>query len=230
MYHILVVEDGADTRLLLKKALSGIAAELHFAETLEAARAELTQIRPHLIILDIELPDGDGLQFCSELQAQGDFTDVAYLFLTGQKSTPQKVAAFAMGAEDFIEKPFNPVELKARVEARLRKLAQRLREEQVLVRGDLTLNATSHRAFLKGPKGEESIALTPREFRLLFYLARHEDHVLTRDQILSAVWGDAAQVFDRTVDTYISNLRRKLKTASSYLEAVPGTGYRFTTT
>ncbi len=230
MNAILVVEDTPDTQLIIKKTLSGVSTQVLVASTAAEARQNLKTLVPDLIILDISLPDADGMQLCNEILSDERTKQVPILFLTGKTDVSYKLAAFSMGAEDYIEKPFNPLELRARVEARLKKAASAKSQGEVLVREHLHLNAATQRAFSMEGGKKQAIKLTPREFKLLFHLARNEEHVLSRDQLLSAVWGDSAEVFDRTVDAHISSLRKKLGPLARYILSVQSVGYRFSVT
>ncbi len=230
MNAILVIEDTSDTQLLLKKTLAGVATQVIVAGTASEARTALRTVIPDLIVLDISLPDGDGIQLCSEFLADERTKEIPILFLTGKTDVSYKLAAFSMGAEDYIEKPFNPLELRARVQARLKKAQSAKSHGETLTREFLLLDAPTQRAFNIEGGERRPIKLTPREFKLLFHLARNEDHVLTRDQLLTAVWGDAVEVFDRTVDAHISSLRKKLGTLARYILSVQGVGYRFSVT
>jgi two-component system phosphate regulon response regulator PhoB len=228
MGGILVVEDSLEVQILLRKTLSGILGEAVIASTAAEARKCLETQEFELILLDIGLPDGDGFELCGELQANEKTRFVPVMFLTGKTEVTYKVTAFAMGADDYIEKPFNALELRARVAAKLKKTAIHRESGQILTRGKLRLDATTQRASLLNDGGSATpIHLTPNEFKLLFHLAKAEDRIFTRDQLLSAIWGENAEVFDRTVDSNISAIRRKLGSLAYYIESVQGQGYRF---
>jgi two-component system phosphate regulon response regulator PhoB len=226
---ILIVEDHEDIRILLKRTLAGIAGELVFAPTGEEARKQLSARQFRLIILDISLPDADGLELFAELKAKIEAQGTPVMFLTGKKDVTHKVTAFAMGADDYIEKPFNALELRARVEGKIRKTAKQASDQKELVRGPLRLDSASQRAFITTSGGEsKAVHFTPREFRVLFHLASREDHVVSRQQLLDALWGNEAEIFDRAVDSHISAIRKKLGECAHLVESVPGAGYRFT--
>ena len=229
MDKILIVEDGPDVQLLLKRALAGLQVELLMASTSAQAKQLLQGQSVQLILLDIGLPDQDGFQFFSELQTDQKTRNTPVIFLTGNKDVANKVVAFSLGAEDYIEKPFNALELRARVEAKLKKLAHLRDDQNTLVKGLLQLDASTQRAMIVPEVGNAlAIHLTPREFKLLFHLAKNEEHVLSREQLLDAVWKNQSDVYDRTVDSHISSIRKKLGTLSLYIESVSGQGYRFT--
>ena len=229
MNKILIVEDGLEVQVLLKRALSGLQVELLMASSSAQAKQILQTQSVQLILLDIGLPDQDGLQFCSDLQADKKAHNIPVIFLTGSKDVANKVVAFSLGAEDYIEKPFNALELRARVESKLKKMANRREDQSILVKGQLHIDASTQRASITQDVGNSILLhLTPREFKLLFHLAKNEEHVLSREQLLNAVWNNQSEIYDRTVDSHISAIRKKLGPLSVYIESVSGQGYRFT--
>jgi two-component system phosphate regulon response regulator PhoB len=232
MRNILVVEDGEDFQLMIMRALGADANRLVMASSVAQAARILSQERFDLILLDISLPDGDGFEVFTFIQGDEAHRNVPVIFLTASTDLSKKVAAFALGAEDYVVKPFNAVELKARVEAKLRRSAREGSASQVLRKGALKLNVLSQKAYKVDPvtpDQEEELQLTPLEFKILSHFIRNEDRVLSREQILDAVWGSKVHVFDRTVDTHVSALRRKISPHGDYIQAVLGAGYCFST-
>ena len=227
MNHLLVVDDCIETALILKKALGDKDFELVFATSAAQALVLLSEKDFSLVLLDVSLPDQDGFHVFTEMRGYERLRNVPVIFLTGDAHVTSMVTAFSMGADDYIVKPFNPMELRARVEAKLRKSAAQNQESHIVRRGDLQLDSFTHRVFSLANGETTLIHLTPREFKLLFQLAKNEDLVLSREQLLDAVWGNASEVFDRTVDTHISSIRKKLGSLSKYIESIPGSGYRF---
>jgi DNA-binding response OmpR family regulator len=185
-------------------------------QALELAAAE----EPDLVVLDLMLPGMDGLEVCRRLQA-GRWVPV--LMLTARTEEADKVAGFAVGADDYLTKPFNPRELVARVKSVLRRSAPERRRdvEEELHHGDLSINAGRREVKV----GEEEIQLAPKEFDLLWELLDHNGLVLTRDQLLERVWGYTFAGDTRTVDVHIRQLRRKLGDASPIV-TVWGVGYK----
>lgn len=225
MPRILVVEDSPDARALVVRALDG-RASLSLAASLEEARAALGRGRPDLVLLDVGLPDGDGFDLCRSLQADDRTRDVPVVFLTARDATCDKVDAFALGAEDYLAKPFDPDELRARVEARLRRSASLRERRDALEVDGLRLDLGLHRAFRTGDAPPAALDLTSHEFRLLYYLATRPGRTVTRDELVADVWSVEA-VCERTVDTHMSNLRRKLGPLGRRIHTVRGVGYRF---
>ncbi|MEK6554912.1 MAG: response regulator transcription factor, partial [Bdellovibrionota bacterium] len=147
---------------------------------------------------------------------------------TGRTHITDKVTAFSLGAEDYISKPFDPIELKVRVDSKLKRIQIDKDKNSMIIRGDLQINLKSHKVKIATKEKTTSVALTPLEFKILCYLAKSPDQVFTRNQILTDVWGSDAEVFDRAVDVHVCSLRNKLLELSYSIQAVPGVGYQFT--
>jgi two-component system, OmpR family, phosphate regulon response regulator PhoB len=225
MRSILSVEDSPDSQRLIARAL-GSEFRVVFAQSLQEATEKLEAEVPDLVLLDVSLPDGDGFQLCSLLQTDDRTRDIPILLLTARSEVRDRIMAFSLGADDYVEKPFDLLELRTRVEARLRKSAARADRGQVIRKGKLRIDVTLHRVEYVTDGGEQEISLTPHEFRVLCRLASHEHRVFTRGQLLADLWNDVV-VTERTVDTHVSNLRRKLGGAGHYVKSVRGVGYRF---
>ena len=225
MRSILSVEDSPDSQRLIARAL-GSEYRVVFAESLQEATEKLDLEVPDLVLLDVSLPDGDGFQLCSQLQTDHRTRDVPILLLTARSEVRDRIMAFSLGADDYVVKPFDLLELRTRVEARLRKNAARADRGQIIRKGKLRIDVTLHRVEYVTEEGDQEISLTPHEFRVLCRLASHEHRVFTRGQLLADLWNDVV-VTERTVDTHVSNLRRKLGRAGRYVKSVRGVGYRF---
>jgi DNA-binding response OmpR family regulator len=227
MNRILLVEDSESSLKVVESALSDSGVELTVARTVaEAKSATSNGADFQMILLDISLPDGEGLELMREWKEDPRFRRTPVLLLTGKEDVEVKVSAFALGADDYIVKPVVPRELKARVEARLRK--QPAGPLEVLRRGRLALNFPLMKVLVKDDEGAETpIELTSKEFRLLATLAQHEGQVFSRSELVKAIWGNDMHVVNRTVDSHICGARRKLGPAGDYIESVTGEGYRF---
>jgi DNA-binding response OmpR family regulator len=183
-------------------------------------------LRDGLIILDIRLPDGSGLDFCRQLRQQGAYQPI--LMLTVQRDEMDKVLGLEMGADDYVTKPYSLRELLSRIRALIRRAYGELSmtDAEMLYVGDLLVDRTRGQV----RRGGKQISLTPIEFRLLVFLARHQGQVLTRSQILDAVWGYAADVdSERIVNVHVRRLREKVELDPSeprLILTVPGIGYR----
>ena len=229
MAIILLVEDSTDCQILVKETLSKVAV-VRVANSLQEARTALSREKFDLIILDLSLPDGDGMEFFSQLQNASESGEAPVIFLSSQAETAMQVTAFSLGADDYIVKPLRPIEFRARVEAKLKKIANLKQSEAQVTRGDLRIELGMQRAWVAtasdGNRDRRELELTGREFKLLYHLARHEGTVFSREQLIAAVWGTSIHVLDRTVDTHIYTLRKKLGDYAHYIESEVGLGYR----
>ncbi len=181
---------------------------------------------PHLVILDVRLPDGSGLDFCRQMRQMG--LRLPILILTVESQEIDKVLGLEMGADDYLTKPYSLRELLARVRALLRRSYGELAaaDANLVYVGDLTIDLARGQV----TRGSRVLSLTPTEFRLLVYLAQNAGQALSRGQILSAVWGYDAEIEDeRTVNVHIRRLREKIEpdpSRPSFILTVPGIGYR----
>lgn len=179
--------------------------------------------RPDLVLLDLMLPEIDGLEVCRSLKRNDETSGIPVIMLTAKGTEADIVVGLEMGADDYITKPFSPKVLVARIKAVLRRKASRGRAAPPLQAGKLTVDSEKHEVYIE----EEPIALTLTEFKLLRYMMERRGRVLTRDQILNAVLGDEIIVVDRVVDVHITSLRKKLGKYGSYILTVRGIGYKF---
>lgn len=193
---------------------------------LSEARKALDKTHFDLILLDISLPDGDGLTFYADLQISEKTRDIPVIFITSHQEVNKEIMGFSLGADDYIIKPIEPARFKARIESRLKQIEQKKHKELVINKGNLRLSVTLQKVSIVHEGMEKLIDLTPVEFKLLFHFLRHEDFILTREQLLTAVWGNASEVLDRTIDMHISNLRKKITDSDFKIKAVHGTGYK----
>ena len=226
MHNVLLVEDSPDAFHLVKRAL-GAAIRLEWAKTLAEASQALQKKAFDLILLDVTLPDGDGYRLCSILQTDDQLKNVPVIFLTAKNTISDKVLGFSVGADDFISKPFDALELKARVDSRLRRRDRERSESDVIRLGDIEINKSLQKVQILEAGQSLDVDLTPIEFKLLIFLCKEINKVYSRDEILNSVWGEAIHVYARSVDTHISKLRKKLGPRSNCIESVHGSGYRF---
>jgi DNA-binding response OmpR family regulator len=217
---VLVVEDEASiasfVSLYLKNAGYTVRTAATGGEALTMAAAE----QPALIILDLNLPDIDGIEVCRRIRKSAD---IPILMLTARDEDVDKIIGLEVGADDYLTKPFNPRELVARVKSVLRRSAPDRKdlESAELRHGDLLIDAGRREVHV----GDEEIQLAPKEFDLLWELLDHRGLVLTRDQLLERVWGYTFAGDTRTVDVHVRQLRRKLGEASPIV-TVWGVGYK----
>jgi DNA-binding response OmpR family regulator len=217
---VLVVEDEASiasfVSLYLKNAGYGVRTASTGTEALSVAASD----SPALIVLDLMLPDIDGIEVCKRIRQR---SDVPILMLTARDEDVDKIIGLEVGADDYLTKPFNPRELVARVKSVLRRAAPARQdpENAIIKHGDLTVDSGRREVRV----GEEEIQLAPKEFDLLWELLDHRGLVLTRDQLLERVWGYTFAGDTRTVDVHVRQLRRKLGDASPIV-TVWGVGYK----
>lgn len=187
---------------------------------LERARKE----KPSLIVLDLMLPEIDGIEICKILKQNYDTAAIPIIMLTAKSQEADKVLGLELGADDYVTKPFSPRELVARVKAVLRRIREKPREK-VLSAGELQMDTGKHLVILKG----KTVELTSKEYELLKALLEANGRVLSREFLLNQVWGydESLNIETRTVDMHIGQLRKKLKMEAGRLITVKNAGYRF---
>ena len=216
---ILVVDDEPNITQLLKLYLSRSGFQVETAASGEEALRKTRALRPDLIVLDLKLPDIDGLEVCRRVRAE---SDVPLIMLTARDEDIDKVVGLEMGADDYITKPFNPREVLARVRAVLRRSEGRLRVDGPIRLGDLVIDPGRREVFV----GDQPVQLRAKEFDLLAALARNAGIVLDRDRLLNQVWGYDFAGDTRTVDVHIAWLRQKLAGSRVEIQTVRGAGYK----
>jgi len=222
-HRVLVVDDESDITALvayhLAKAGYRVATSGNGREALRAAREE----RPDLVVLDLMLPGLSGYDVLAELRRREETKDIGVILLTARKEEPDRVKGLALGADDYLPKPFSPQELVLRVSAVLRRLsAPAVARGGLVTAGPIALDKTAHRVTVHA--GE--VELTATEFKLLKTLMEREGRVQTRAQLLDTVWQAQPDIQTRTVDMHVQRLRQKLGQAGDAIETVRGVGYR----
>jgi two-component system phosphate regulon response regulator PhoB len=220
-----VVEDDADISRLVRHHLEGAGFAVRPFASASGVVAQAEQERPSLMLLDIMVPGGDGLELCRRVRERPTIAATPVIFLTARTTEADRVLGLELGADDYITKPFSPRELVARVKAVLRRFEQPLQAATIKV-DDLEIDTGAMLVTLRG----NNVPVTATEFRLLEYLARHAGRVFTRDQLLDAVWRDTAYVTPRSVDVYVRRIREKIERDPEnprYVRTVRGAGYRF---
>lgn len=223
MKKIALIEDDSDLFSLLKYNLEKEGFTMVGAQTGKGAIDLCRRERPDLILLDIMLPDSDGLDICKGIRSHPDLAHIPIIFLTARASETDRIVGLELGANDYIVKPFFIRELIARIKIQFRGQQTVAR---TLKSGNLELDAASRRVRL----GNTLLALTATEFRLLEFLMSRPGVVFSREQLLDAVWGHDRAVTDRTVDVYILRLRQKIEpegSNQSFIRSVRGFGYSF---
>ncbi len=218
--RLLVVEDDPQVRAMLARALGYEGFEVTAAATAEAAMTELRSGAPELLLLDLLLPDDDGLEVCRRLRAAGE--QMPILMLTARDTVADRIAGLEAGADDYLVKPFSTAELVARVRALLRRSRDRS-TGSVRRFADVTLDSSSREVH----RGGRPLPLTRREFDLLAFFLDNPDAVLARERLLTDAWGFASTVETNSVDVYIGYLRRKLEEGGEprLIHTVRGVGY-----
>jgi two-component system phosphate regulon response regulator PhoB len=225
MAKVLVVDDEPDILQMLMQQLRASGMEVVGAgtarEALQIARTE----GPDLVLLDLMLPDLDGLEVCKRLRRDPITERIPVIMVSARGSEMDRVLGFELGADDYIIKPFSPRELVLRVRRSLERQQPPPVEGDLLSFGELTIDVPGHRVLVRG----KGVDITATEFRLLTVLARRRGRVQTRDHLLQEVWthGERDEVDVRTVDTHVRRLREKLGAAADLVETVRGVGYRF---
>ena len=219
---IFVVEDDQNIRELTLYALKSADFEVNGFEDGTALYSALNSESCDLIILDIMLPNEDGLQILGKLKSKPTTSDISVIMLTAKGSELDRVKGLDLGADDYITKPFSPLELLSRIKAVLRRTSGAKTEVLRLSFGNILLDIAKHTVFA----GETEIQLTTKEFALLQFLLENKDTVFSRDKIMDAVWGFDYAGESRTVDMHIKTLRQKLGNSGEIIKTIRGVGYK----
>jgi len=217
---ILLVEDNADLNESNSRVLTRRGYEVQSALTLAEARLKLAEVEPDIILLDVELPDGNGIEFCEEIR---DKTAAHILFLTSKIEHENMVLGLKFGGDDYITKPFHLDELLARIDAAMRRRMIDKKPVQTITKGTLTLDIMATQAFIGG----EDLALTPKEFSLLLLLVQNEGKVLSAEFVYESVWNAPLIGNKSAMQTAVSKLRQKLELSDYGIDFLRGHGYIF---
>jgi two-component system alkaline phosphatase synthesis response regulator PhoP len=221
---MLIVEDDPAMSVALRDGFEYEGYAVTVAKDGAAGLSLATDKALDIVILDVMLPKMSGLDVCKQLRNEGH--DIPIILLTARGQEIDKVLGLKLGADDYVTKPFSFMELAARVEAVLRRATRRVEKVEIYEIGDLTLDFKKCEA----TKGELTLDLSPREFKLMKYFIEHRGEVVTRDQLLDAVWGYDSFPLTRTVDTHIAKLRQKIEDDAGnprYILTVHRAGYKF---
>ncbi len=225
---IFVVEDDEDIARLISHNLQAAGFDVQSFVSGGSVVSEALREMPSLFLLDIMLPGPDGFALCRQIRQTSGLSAIPIIFLTAKSGEADRVKGLELGGDDYIIKPFSPREMVARVRSVLRGVRQPPIVPKVLRLGDLEIDASSMTVHVQG----RPVLTTVREFRLLEYLAAHSGRVLTRDQLLDAVWKETPFVTPRSIDVYVRRLREKIEADPrhpKYLKTLRGIGYRFET-
>ena len=225
--RILMVEDEPDIVEVVSYNLRQAGLVVEAAQDGATALELAEQSQPNLIILDLMLPDMDGLEVCRLLKQRDAVRHIPVLMLTAKAEEVDRIVGLELGADDYVVKPFSPRELVLRVKAILRRAvvspADSVDASERITAGPLTIDPEGHHAFVDG----EPLQLTATEFKLLLTLVQRRGRVQSREELLNVVWGYQYAGYGRTVDTHVRRLREKLGEAHDLIETVRGVGYRF---
>lgn len=223
---ILLIDDSREIKLLVEDALNGF--EIDYAEDADAGLKKIKNKKYDLILLDLILPDSDGLAVYKKIKEfEKNKKTTPVIFLTLKNDTTNKVKAFAMGAADYVAKPFDPAELRARVLVRLQNSTDASEASaNEIRRGQILIKINEHEIYCACHDKTKKYKLTPTEFRLFYLLFNSDQAVVSRDVIMNKVWSDKSDVGSRIVDKYMTALRRKICQDTFILESIHGHGYR----
>ncbi len=224
MNRILAVDDDADILKVLKANLELHEYEVDTADTWKAAQGILSEKQPDLILLDVMLPDGDGMEICRELRKEMPETPI--IMLTARDKVSDKVIGLESGADDYVVKPFETIELVARIKACLRRVTPPVDEEKASI-GNIKVDFKKHIVTVSGKR----VDLTPKEYDLLCFFMGRRGEVISRDKIRRSVWKESKiYSWSRVIDVHIQHLRQKIEkdpAKPKYIVTVSGAGYRF---
>ena len=219
---ILCVDDEPDILEILKYNLSNKGYQISTAKDGKAAVKKAMETHPNLIIMDIMMPNMDGIEACEILRSDESFNDTLIMFLTARGEDYSYVAAYEAGADDYVTKPVKPKILLSKVKALLRRSKKYVEKEVDEIEfGDLRINREKYKVYTS----DRSISLPRKEFELLNLLVSKPDKVFKREKIMEKIWGEQVVVGDRTIDVHIRKLRKKI--GGKYFKTVKGVGYKF---
>ncbi len=218
---VLVVDDEEPILELLKYNLEKQGYEVRTATDGQIAVDIAKKFHPELVLLDIMMPKMDGVEACRQIRAIPELTNTFIVFLTARSEEYSEVAAFDVGADDYITKPIKPRALMSRISALFRRDSKKKSSSNQIKIGDLLIDRTSYTIKVKG----REISLPKKEFELLFFLAQNPNKVFSRDDLLQNIWGSDVYVLARTVDVHIRKVREKI--GDDYITTVKGVGYKF---
>ncbi|TAN62149.1 response regulator transcription factor [bacterium] len=222
---ILIVEDEPDIVKMVEYNLKKEGFRVISAPDGNEALRRVERERPDIIILDLMLPEIDGLEVCRALKKNQDSADIPVIMLTAKSQETDKIVGLELGADDYITKPFSVRELIARIKAVLRRAREKEKPPEIIKIGSLTIDFSK----IKASIGNKPVELTAKEFELLSALIKAKGRVLSRDYLLDNIWGfdKAVEIQSRTVDVHIQTLRKKLKAEAKRITTVKNYGYRF---
>ena len=226
MAKILVLEDMEENFAVINHSL-GCCYDLVWAKSVHEGK-ECFKQKFDLALVDIGLPDGDGFQFCYWARSQKNHNQIPIIFLTAATNVESRIAGFSIGGDDYISRPFNSAELKARIDAKLRRFSEQQSNGTTIQIDNILVDLRAQQVSVIEDDIPMDIPLTSIEFKIFSLLLAEPNRVWPREEILDRVWGKNIYVYPRSVDTHISKLRKKLGAKGEIIESVHGTGYKVT--
>jgi two-component system alkaline phosphatase synthesis response regulator PhoP len=220
-HKVLVVDDESDILELLEYNLTKEGYEVKTAQDGKTAVEKAQKFQPQLILLDIMMPNQDGVETCRQLRENPESANAFIIFLTARSEEYSEVAAFENGADDYITKPIKPRALMSRINAYFRRDVKKQKDSNKISIGKLTIDRTSYTVTVDG----KQVSLPKKEFELLYFLAQNPNKVFNRDDLLQNIWGSDVYVLARTVDVHVRKVREKV--GDGYISTVKGVGYKF---
>jgi two-component system alkaline phosphatase synthesis response regulator PhoP len=225
-YKILLVDDEPDVLEFLSYNIKKAGYQVYTAQNGRDSITKAKEIKPHLILLDVMMPEIDGVETCEEMRKNSELQDTIIAFLTARGEDYSQIAGFEAGGDDYITKPIKPKVLISRIKALLKRYREksfetRESEESIIRKSDLTIDKEKYQV----KKGDKELILPKKEFELLLLLISKPDKVFTRDEIFSSVWGENVVVGDRTIDVHIRKLREKI--GDEHIKTIKGVGYKY---
>jgi len=222
---ILVVDDEIGIQDVVQKILEHENFHVRRAGSVHEAKHEINQALPDVVILDRLLPDGDGIEVCNFIRSQPALEHIPILFLSQKVDIAERVAGLKVGGDDYLPKPFDAMELVARIEALFRRITKKFDPKQIVESGPIRLNLEKHECQIKG----KAVTLQRKEFELLEAFLQSQNRVLTKDFLAERIWDTPNLATSRAIDTAVQRLRKKLGTYGECIETVRGYGFRFDT-
>jgi two-component system, OmpR family, alkaline phosphatase synthesis response regulator PhoP len=220
-YTILLVDDEPDILEFMSYNLENEGYKIHTCDNSNEVIKNIKKYNPHLVLLDVMMPNKDGIELCQEIRNTKGMENLLIMFLTARGEDYSQIAGFDAGGDDYVSKPIKPKILQKRIKALLKRLKKEDTQSQIIQYGNFVIDSDRYLVIIDG----REISLPRKEFKLLTLLASKPSKVFTRDDIYNFVWGTEVIVGDRTIDVHIRKLREKI--GDDYIKTVKGVGYRF---
>lgn len=220
---IFFLEDEIEIQKMLKEYFEKNGFKIISFTNAESFLIQLKKEKPDLIFLDLMLPDADGIEICKFLKGKEEYRKIPIIIISAKTQEIEKVTGLEVGADDYVYKPFSLRELLARAKAVLRRQELKKEPEILNFEDGLEIDPTKYKVYLK----KEEILLSKTEFKILYLLASNKGVVFSREKIIEKLWGFEKDIYERTIDVHIKNLREKLMEAGRFLKNIRGVGYKF---